>query len=389
MKRYNPPGNVADLTDAQQDQWSEDLSTSFTSGVNATKSQAPDVPRAWFYNPITDDDPPPAAARDIRWIAFPKIVRAEAANDRAAWNRADNDRESQSEYCEWETLRDPAQANKVIRVTLTSETPDYYDFLAAKAPDTLLDLYRTHVSPQVQPADLVAGGRYNPRNRWNWPQSVGAHGIVMHMGQSNNALVAAIILAGVASWPRADDNGDITGEAELIGCARFGEAGRNSDPHIGAQINELVRDGNEVSFADPAGLYIDSVDTTDWETPDGSDPADWIRVVRPTVSHERGIKTGDFAVRVIVEAPPGSNAVLGDVRIGNRKVQFGGQIADKVLIRLSGIARTAPTKAPTLSCGGDILPVEALMTGFVEAVDAAPLVLPNRLALHVNMLSPE
>lgn len=122
VRHYSPPGDVADLTDAQRDLWSEELSRSFTSGVNAAKSKAPGLPSAWFYNPITHDDPPPAATRDIRWIAFPKIVRAEAANDRAAWSRADNDRETQSEYCEWETLRDPREANKVIRVTLTSET---------------------------------------------------------------------------------------------------------------------------------------------------------------------------------------------------------------------------------------------------------------------------
>lgn len=188
----------------------------------------------------------------------------------------------------------------------------------------------------------------------------------------------------MASWPRANDIGDITSEAELIGCARFGEAGRNSDPHIGAQVNELVRARNEVSLADPAGLYID---TTDWETPDGSDPTDWIRVVRPTVSHERGVQPGDFALRVIVEAPPGSNAVLGDVRIGNRKVQFGGQIADKVLIRLTGIARTAPEEAPKLSCAGDILPVD-MLNGIAKAAEA-PGVLPTRVALHANVLSPE
>lgn len=385
MKRYGPPGNVTDLTDTGRDAWNKALSESFTAGVSAANAEAPDVGRAWFYNPITDDDSAATASRDIKWVAFPKIVRTDAANDRAAWSRADGDRETQSEYCEWETLRDPAQNNKVVRVTLTSETPDYYAFLAENDEQKLVELYRTHVSPHVQRNDLFTAGKYDTRNRWNWPQSVGGHGVIMHMGQTNNALVAAVVLAGVASWPRTNADGPITGEPELINCARFGEAGRNSDPHIGAQVNELVRAGNEVSLADPAGLYIDSIDTTDWETPDGSDPSDWIRVVRPTVSHDCGIEPGDLALRVIVEAPPGSNAVLGDVRIGGRRVQFGGQIADKVLIRLRGIARPATMQAPSLGCGGDDAPLNEL----VSEIAVTATLLPSRVSQNLNMLSPE
>ena len=381
MTVFAAPGNLDELSATQAKAWSAQLSDFFDRGRTearlAAKAVGADSEGVWFYNPITSPTPPPAATKDITWIAFPKIVRSEAATDRAAWKRADNDRDEQSEYCEWETLRDPSRNNEVVRVTLTSETPDYYRFLAEHAPELLLDLYRQHVSPQVQRSDLIVNGQYQTRNRWNLPQTPGDRGRIMHMAQGNNELLAAVILAAVASWPRASGVGDdITNEQPLIACAQFGEPGRHSDPHIGALVNELVRAGNEVSLADPAGLYIDSIDTTDWETPDGSRASDWIRVVRPAIERKTGVDPTDFALRVIVEAPGGSDFVLGDVAIGGNKIQFGGQIADKATVRLRGIARPAPSQPPTLQCVGEE-PLVAAMTE--EAVQAGPA-LPTRRA---------
>jgi hypothetical protein len=65
------------------------------------------------------------------------------------------------------------------------------------------------------------------------------------------------------------------------------------------------------------------------------------------------VEPTDFALRVIVEAPTDSHAVLGDVTIGGNKIGFGGQIAEKVSVRLRGIARPAPSRAPVLSCLGN------------------------------------
>jgi hypothetical protein len=385
MTMFAAPGNLHELSDANAKAWNDQLSDFFDTGRTEAAKAAQDVgadpDRQWFYNPITSPTPPPAATKDITWIAFPKIVRSEAATDRAAWRKADDDRDEQSEYCEWETLRDPVRNNEVVRVTLTSETPDYYRFLAEHDRDHLLDLYRTHVSPQVQPSDLIVGGQYQTRNRWNLPQTAGDRGRIMHMAQGNNELLAAIILAAVASWPRAQGDGDgITNEQPLIACAQFGEAGRHSDPHIGALVNELVRAGNEVSLADPAALYIDAIDTTDWETPDGSRPSDWIRVVRPEIERKAGVEPTDFALRVVVEAPAGSDAVLGDVTIGGNKIAFGGQVADKVSVRLRGIARAAPSQAPILACAGG----RGLVAAMTEEVAAGPVLPTRRVRVAAN-----
>jgi hypothetical protein len=384
---YAAPGNITELSPAQLQGWSQALSDVFDGGIQSAQAEA-DPPRteAWFYNPIKNGGGNPGA-RDITWTAFPKLVSDDAATPRAAWKIADADRQTQSEYCEWETLRDPSRGNKVVRVTFSSETLDYYMYLADAAKDDLLGLYQKHVSPHVQLADLFTDNHYNPRNRWNWPQGSGAHGAFMHMAQVNNTLGAAVTLAAVATWPRVDDKGQpVIQEQPLIACARFGVAGRHSDPHIGAQVNELVRAGNEVSFADPAGLYIDSIDTTGWQSPDASSPNEWIRIVRPDVGGRSGISASDLALRVIVEAPATSDFVLGDVHIDGNPIQFGGQIAEKMLIRLRGLARAADSAAPSLTCGGH---VQGLTAEITAAVPAALNLVASRLPEVANLKSPE
>jgi hypothetical protein len=239
-----------------------------------------------------------------------------------------------------------------------------------------LALYQKHVSPSVQLSDLMAGDRYVAQNKWNYPQTVGAHGVLMHMAQINNSFEAAVNLTAVASWPRADGDGrPITGEQALIACRPFGDSRRHSDPHIGAEINALVRAGNEISFADPVGLYMDSIDQSDWEMPDGSDPAGWYRIVRGAP---------DYMLRVVFEAPPATPHVLGDVKIGGRKLQFGGQIAEKIQIRIRGVARSAATPAPKLTCGGVRFPA-----GLVAAAMAPRRAMASRIPLNVTLLSPE
>ena len=339
---YSEPGKLNELDPDQLDRWNQRLSLIFDRQIALTKrEERPSSGRAWLYNPVAAEGP--AAEAVISWTAFPKRISEDAPTKRIGWQTADNNRDEQEEYCEWEVVRDPAQQNKVIRVTFTCETEDYYDFLSREAPDLLLQLYRKHVSPAVQLDDLRNNGDYNPQNKWNYPQTVGGHGVLMHMGQTNNAFEAAVNLAGVASWPRVDAAGQpVTGEQPLIACRPFGSERRHSDPHIGAAINALVRGGNEISFADPVGLYIHQIDQSDWETPDGSEPSDWFRIVRGSAEH---------MLRVVFEAPASAAGyVLGDAKVGGLKIQFGGQLAETLQIRIRGLARPAPQPAPRLGC---------------------------------------
>ena len=53
-----------------------------------------------------------------------------------------------------------------MRVTFTSEGPEYWQFLGAVNLPHVVALYREHVSPQVQADDLLnADGAYDPGNR--------------------------------------------------------------------------------------------------------------------------------------------------------------------------------------------------------------------------------
>jgi hypothetical protein len=352
---YSAPGKIDELSGSQLDAWNSNLSEMFDRKVaDASTEDGPASNRAWLFNPIADGIAGVAEA-DITWTAFPKIISDNAVTPRQGWQAADADRNRQEEYCEWEVQRD--QQGKVVRVTFSCEAPDYYHFLAREAPDLLLSLYHTHVSPDVDLADLVSNGTYDPQNRWNFPQEGGRRGGLMHMGQVNNSFEAAVDLSGIASWPRVDGAGNpVVGEQALIACRRFGSAGRHSDPHIGAQINALVRAGNEVSFADPVGLYIESIDQSDWETPDGSEPADWFSVVRGSSDH---------MLRVVFESPD-ADLLLGDVLVGGEPIEFGGQIAEKLQVRIRGIARPAASQAPRLRCQPNILGPQIL------GLDGAP-----------------
>ena len=344
--QYNEPGNSNDLSEDLRKKWVDAQSELFDEGVETAKKEArPKSKRAWYFNPIKESTNSPAIA-DIRWTAFPKRLQDKFASKVARWREGDKTRSNHEEYCEWEVVRDAA--NKVTRVTFTTEVPEYYEFLYNNDQQLLLDLYKKHVSPQVKLQDLqmLDGGEtvYNPQNIWNYPENQGKRGVLMHMAYGPNTLSAAIILAAEATWPSKDDNGKIiTDEQGLIDCRGYGDRTRHSDPHIGAQINALASAGNEISFAGPAGLYIDEIDTSDFEVPSGVKATDLFRVIR-------GDK--DFMLRVVFEAPKDSGFSLSDVKIGGDKINFGGQIAEKIRIRVRGIARKADQPPPAINCSG-------------------------------------
>lgn len=365
------PGKVEDLTPGTRMAWDEALSTWFRSQVEVAKSGWPKPPqnKAWFFDPVSDGLDG-AVPKDIRWTAYPKRFPGN-------FMAVDGNRDFQEEYCEWEVAR--GSDGKVLRVTFTTETEDYFHFLAAVDSAKLLDLYRRHVSPQVLLDDLIRAGRYEPRNRWNWP--VAARGGLMHMAQGNNTLGAAMNLAANATWPIVDASGvAVTAEQALIQCHPFGVAGRHSDPHIGGQVNELVRSGLEVSFADPVGLYVDEWNLALFETPDGSPPSDLVRVTR-------GVD--GFATRVVFEAPAGATWSLGDVKVDGSRIGFGGQIAQHLTIRLRGAARPTSTKAPSTRCRtGEVVGGEPQLAAAVTASAAARRNLSRNTVIQ-GFLAPE
>jgi hypothetical protein len=345
LARFDAPGLLRDLDDAGLQAWSDFISEQFD---EARERQDPRLtnygPRHQFFNPLKQPVDNDAAEKDITWTAFPRIVKIGSTSDRQRWRTADSSRDTQDEYCEWSLTRDP-QTDKIVRITFTSEGPEYWYFLASSNPQKVVELYKQHISPNVQSSDLFIQGKYNPRNKWNNSTANGA----MHLIQRNNTLTAEIELAAGASIVRRKNGQLVTDQQELIECGAYGAPERNSDPHIGALVNELARQKADVSLANPVGLCIAGLSVAGWQTPDGSNPLDYWTITRGT---------SDKALRAVYEVPAGKNFVVGDIKIGGRNVEFGAQIADFVTIKLTGLATRfgKSTVAPMDGCVQQVTP---------------------------------
>jgi hypothetical protein len=327
LTKFDAPGFLTDLDAAGLQAWSDWIARQLDEArsLDGRAGGLSNVgPRPHFFNPLTDPPAADAVEKDISWTAFPRIVKLQSISDKQRWRTADSSRDVQDEYCEWSIARDP-QSDKITRVTFTSEGPEYWQFLAATNPQKVVELYRQHVDPGVQASDLFPHGKYVARNKWNNSPTQGA----MHLVQRNNTLGAEIELAAAATLVRESAGQVLTGEQELIACGSYGQAERNSDPHIGAQVNELARAKASITLANPVGLYIEALSVAGWETPDGSDPLDCWSIVRGTK---------EKALRAVFAVPAGKSFVVGDIKINGSNIEFGAQMADFITIKLTGLA---------------------------------------------------
>jgi hypothetical protein len=189
----------------------------------------------------------------------------------------------------------------------------------------VVQLYRQHVSPEVRAEHLFQHGAYVPRNRWNNSTTNGA----MHLIQPNNTLGAEIELAAAATIVRMINGRTLDAEQELIKCGQYGRPERNSDPHIGAMVNELARAKHDITLANPVGLCIAGLSVAGWQTPDGSPASDYWKITRGTP---------EKALRAAYEVPAAKGFTVGDIKINGRNIEFGSQIADFITIKLTGLA---------------------------------------------------
>ena len=77
------------------------------------------------------------------------------------------------------------------------------------------------------------------------------------------------------------------------------------------------------------GLYIAGLDTTGWSKPDGRPVGDYWRITRGS----RGA-----IVRARYEVPRREGFVVGQVQIGGEPIEYGGQIAERITMKLTGLA---------------------------------------------------
>lgn len=275
-----------------------------------------------FYDP-TETDVNIAAARTLTWMAFPRRVLLPSLRDNRAQAFADadqpspgdpfNSRHKQDEYCEWFVVRN--KAGKICKITIVTEFPEYWETLWNTDRAAVVNLYRALVSPAVVEADLRVGGpgsAYNRRNKWN-----STHGIV-HLQQQINNLGAAIGLA----------LGSVNTGTVRDGFEMSAVANTSVDPRVVLDVGMLARKGFSITLQDPVGIHIVGWDDTGWSKPDGSPTGNYWRIVRGSPGR---------VLRLEYEVPAGAGFVVGDIRIGGRKIEWGGQIAEHVTVGITGV----------------------------------------------------
>ena len=336
LDRFDTPGRLDELSDDDRRAWHVTVDGMFDPFTTGRFPQ--------FYNPTVEDAPDGLPPRPIVWSAFPAFVQQQVGPGPQRWRRADSRRDVQDEYCEWSVER--GDDGKITRITFTTEVPEYWDHVAEKDPDHLLELYHQFVDPSVELDHLfddeekyVGGREDDPRNQWN----TSTEGRLAHLVQGNNTLGAAIALVAAATILRVREDGTlVTDRQELVVCGGLGNQFRNSDPQIAEIVNGAARSGNKVTLLDPIGLYLDGLQSAGMETPDGADAAEFWHVERGTPGH---------AVRASFAVPEDRGYVVGDIKVNGVSITFGAQVADEVRVRIGAVVKPGDHQPRRLGCG--------------------------------------
>jgi hypothetical protein len=404
LAQFDPPANQTDLANAAKDktlreEWSRSIGRwTETAILGDPWTSLNDQNRSFYYNPLRTDIAGGTVAPPIAWFAFPNRIlfsfpgaSFEEQMGYAEGVHADGTfgpppdingqpygpvgpRGWQDEYCEWIAVR--TASGKITQIDFTCENPEYWFTLWRTDPQAVLSLYQKYISPLVKVDDLyvrddsgqpvvdraTGNPAYNPTNRWNNQPAAGQSTGVVHLISPPNTLNAEIYLAAAATLLRDNPPGTpVTSEDKLIACSQYGTPHRNSDPHIGASVNNLVRgSGLKVSLQNPVGLYIQTPDFSTYELPDdpklpaGAQPSDCWQILRGRAAMP-GL-TGNFILRARFALPQswldaGVSFTVGDITIGGKPIKFGAQITQTFQIALHGlgITNTAAPQAP-LAC---------------------------------------
>lgn len=298
LVRFSTPGDLLDVEVESElhDRWHA-LVSDLISEVTEVDG------RGAYVNPALREVSA-GRTRAITWTGLSRPLLMQHRDDRRAAYEASEDRDQQIEYLEWHVQRTDG---KISRVTFTCETPEYWRLLAELHPDTVLALYRRHVSPDVARRDLFPrGGAYDPRNRWNTRD--GAMHFVMRINSMRDLLGVS---QEVEPSQHADDGYDVLPYSRATGA----------DARINVDLWALSRQGLHSATANPPGLYILGWDDSGWTKPDGRPVGDYWTI-------DRGAPGA--ALRVTYEVPAGEGFLVGDVSIGGRPIEYGAQIAEHI-----------------------------------------------------------
>ncbi len=274
-----------------------------------------------YYNPAKVDVTI-TAEKLMTWMGFPRqlMLSGSGNGDRTgAFIAADADvkkRMPQIEYFEWKVDR---KNDMITKVSFVTETSDYYEQLWDVDRAAVLSLYQKLVSPAVVEADLHKNGVYNKFNKWNTTEGI------VHYIHPANSFNAAIGLSrdSVKSPAPFSDNYE----------AKPGLAGQvtSADPRISFDTHMRIRKGFYVSLKNPVGLYIAGWENSGITNPDGSPAGNYWRIVRGVPG---------MVLRLEYEVPASLGFVVGDLKIGGRRIKYGGQLAEHITVTLAGTMGT-------------------------------------------------
>ena len=119
---------------------------------------------------------------------------------------------------------------------------------------------------------------------------------------------------------------------------------------IGADVNGLARDGDSISLRNPVALYITGWDSSGMKKPDGSPVGNYWKLLRGEPAP--GPNEAAMGLHLVFEVPAPEGFVVGDIKIGNRTIQYGGQLAEKITVGLFGlVCNEGQSNNPSFKCG--------------------------------------
>lgn len=264
------------------------------------------------------------------------------------------------EYCEWAVTRN--EAGKITKISFTCENPEYWFCLWQVSPEKVLELYQQLVGPYVTLEDLYLPTpdgssyvndpvtnrpAYNPLNKWNNGTIATPNGGgVVHLTSPPNTIGAEIMLAAQATLLRELPPTDYNMQ-RMVCAGAYGRPYRNSDPHIGLQVNQIIKNlGVKVTLTNPVGLYLQRPNFSSYTTPDGTDASQFYKVIRGTIAGENGFAY-DQILHAEFSVPEGLGYTVSDILIGEevqgssqkpQPILYAGQIAETFLVCLAGTA---------------------------------------------------
>ena len=376
--RFDPPGFQNDfqpgeekLEELLRSRWNEDVNRMTERLLqNEPWNFTNQPPLTHYFNPSTTEIPAGAPVVPITWTAYPNRIKFEKpeAGRTKHWEYADNGvpdpnyypsgpRGWQDEYAEWSVTRN--DEGQIIKIAFTSETREYWYALWDVAPQVVLRLYKQLVSEKVQLEDLYlrdsAGNpiidpqtgkpAYDELNQWNRSSSNG----LAHLIGDFNSQYGAMFLGAQSTITRAEDNGNpIVDASQLVNWGSHGTPNRNSDPFIGARVNDLVRSGVRITLKNPVGIYIQEPNFGTYElpftAPDGAKPSDYWKVVRGR--KRQGEEQYDLILHAVYEVPAEHGFTISDITINGFPIEYGAQMAESVQIAVigEGIGQLAPAQ---------------------------------------------